>query len=79
MLITELNKKLFTLKYTNIKNYLVVGEKTCIKMSQSKDTVEFIKKRKRNDKKDGQDQVLSFQELKSHFDKNLRLLITELL
>ena len=48
-------------------------------MSQSKDTVEFIKKRKRNDKKDGQDQVLSFQKLKSHFDKNLRLLITELL
>ena len=56
-----------------------MGEKTCIKMSQSKDTVEFIKKRKRNDKKDGQEQVLSFQELKSHFDKNLRLLITKLL
>ena len=38
-------------------------------MSQSKDTVEFIKKRKRNDLKEGQGQVLSFREWKSHFDK----------
>ena len=38
-------------------------------MSQSEDTVEFIKKRKRNDEKEGQDQVLSFRGLKSHFDK----------
>ena len=38
-------------------------------MSQSEDTVEFIKKRKRNDEKEGQDQVLSFRELKPHFDK----------
>ena len=38
-------------------------------MSQSEDTVEFIKKRKRNDEKEGQDQVLSFRGLKSHLDK----------
>ena len=38
-------------------------------MSQSEDTVEFIKKMRRNDGKEGQDQVLSFRELKSHFDK----------
>ena len=38
-------------------------------MSQSEDTVEFSKKRKRTDEEEGQDQVLSFQELKSYFDK----------
>ena len=41
-------------------------------MSQSEDTVEFIKKRKRNDEKKGQDQVLSFRELKSNFDKKVK-------
>ena len=45
------------------------GKKTCIKMSQSEVTVEFIKKRKRNDLKEGQDQVLPFWWLKCHFDK----------
>ena len=38
-------------------------------MSESEDTVEFSKKKKRNDEEEGQDQVLSFQELKSYFDK----------
>ena len=38
-------------------------------MSESEDTVEFRKKRKRNDEEEGQDQVLSFQELRSYFDK----------
>ena len=38
-------------------------------MSQSEDTVELSKKRKRNDEEEGQDQVLSFRELKSYFDK----------
>ena len=38
-------------------------------MSQSEDRVEFIKKRKRIDEKERQDLVLSFRELKSHFDK----------
>ena len=38
-------------------------------MSQSQNTVEFSKRRKRNDKKEGQDRVLSFLELKSYFDK----------
>ena len=38
-------------------------------MSQSEDTVEFSKKRKRTDEEEGQDQVLSFRELKSYFDK----------
>ena len=38
-------------------------------MSESEDTVEFSKKRKRNDEEEGQDQVLSFPELKSCFDK----------
>ena len=33
-------------------------------MSQSENTVEFSKKRKRNDAEEGQNQVLSFQELK---------------
>ena len=37
-------------------------------MSESEDTVEFSKKRKRNDEEEGQDQVLSFRELKSYFD-----------
>ena len=40
-----------------------------MKMSQSEDTVELSKKRKRNDEEEGQDQVLSFRELKSYFDK----------
>ena len=40
-------------------------------MSQSENTVEFSKKRKRNDAEEGQNQVLSFQELKSYFDKKL--------
>ena len=38
-------------------------------MSESEDTVEFSKKRERNDEEEGQDQVLSFRELKSYFDK----------
>ena len=38
-------------------------------MSESEDTVEFGKKRKRNDEEEGQDQVPWFQELKSNFDK----------
>ena len=38
-------------------------------MSESEDTVEFSKKRKRNDEEEGQDQVLSFRELKSCFDQ----------
>ena len=38
-------------------------------MSQSENTVEFSKRTKRNGKKEGQDQVLSFRELKSYFDK----------
>ena len=38
-------------------------------MSQSEDTVEFIKKRKRIDEKERQDLVLSFRELKSDFVK----------
>ena len=38
-------------------------------MSQSEDAVEFIKKRKRIDEKERQDLVLSFRELKFHFDK----------
>ena len=38
-------------------------------MSQSEDTVEFSKKRKINDKEEGQDQVLPFRELKSCFNK----------
>ena len=47
-----------------------MGEKeTCIKMSESEDTIEFSKKRIRNDEEEGQDQVLSFQELKSYFDR----------
>ena len=45
------------------------GKKTCIKISQSEDIVEFIKKRKRNNKKEREDQVLSFRKLKSQFDK----------
>ena len=40
-------------------------------MSESEDTIEFSKKRKRNDK-EGQDPVLSFQELKSYFDKKFK-------
>ena len=31
--------------------------KTCIKMSQSEDTIEFIKKWKKNNEKEGQDQA----------------------
>ena len=31
--------------------------KTCIKMSQSEDTVDFIKKWKKNDEKEGQDRA----------------------
>ena len=38
-------------------------------MSESEDTVEFSKKRKRNDEEEGLDQVLSFRELKSYLDK----------
>ena len=38
-------------------------------MPESEDTAEFSKKRKRNDEEEEQDQVLSFQELKSYFDK----------
>ena len=38
-------------------------------MSQSEDIVEFSKKRQRNDEEEGQDQVLSFRELKTQFDK----------
>ena len=38
-------------------------------MSESEDTVEVSKKRKRNDEEEGQGQVLSFQELKFYFDK----------
>ena len=38
-------------------------------MPESEVTVEFSKKRKRNEKEEGQDQVLSFRELKSYFDK----------
>ena len=38
-------------------------------MLQAEDTVEFSKKRKRKNEKEGQDQVLSFRELKSNFDK----------
>ena len=38
-------------------------------MSQSEDTVEFSKKRKINDKEEGQDQVLFFRESKSYFNK----------
>ena len=37
-------------------------------MSESEDTIEFGKKRKRNKEEEGQDQVLSFRELKSYFD-----------
>ena len=37
-------------------------------MPQSENAVEFSKKRKRNEK-EGKDQVLSFLELKSYFDK----------
>ena len=40
-------------------------------MSRLEDTVEFSKKEKRNDEKEGKDQVLCFPELKSHFDKKL--------
>ena len=40
-------------------------------MSQSEDTVKFREKKKRNnEEKEGQDQVLFFQVLKSCFDKN---------
>ena len=53
MLTTELSKRLFTLKHASIKNYLVVGDENYIKMSQSENTVEFIKKWKRNDEKEG--------------------------
>ena len=38
-------------------------------MSQAEDTVEFSKKRKRKNEEEGQDQVLSFRELKSNSDK----------
>ena len=38
-------------------------------MPESEDTAEFSKKRKRNDEEEEQDRVLSFQELKSYFDK----------
>ena len=38
-------------------------------MSESEVTVELSKKRKRNEEEEGQDQVLSFRELKSYFDK----------
>ena len=38
-------------------------------MSESEVTVEFSKKRKRNDEEEGLDQVLSFRELKSYLDK----------
>ena len=38
-------------------------------MAQSEDTIEFARKVKETTKKKGQDQVLSFRELKSHFDK----------
>ena len=41
-------------------------------MSQSEGTVEFSRKRKRNDEKEGQGQVLSFQELKSYFDEKFQ-------
>ena len=41
-------------------------------MSESEDTVEFSKKRKRNDEEEGQDQVLSFRKLKSYFDKKFQ-------
>ena len=44
-------------------------------MSQSEDAVEFIKKRKRIDEKERQDLVLSFRELKSHFDKKFEAII----
>ena len=38
-------------------------------MSESEVTVELSKKRKRNEEEEGQDQVLSFRELKLYFDK----------
>ena len=38
-------------------------------MSQSEDTAEFRKKGKKTDQEEGQDQVPSFRELKSYFDK----------
>ena len=44
-------------------------------MSKSEDAVEFIKRTKWNDEKEGQDQVLSFRELKSHFDKKFEAII----
>ena len=44
-------------------------------MSQSENTVEFSKRTKRNGKKEGQDQVLSFRELKSYFDKKFEDII----
>ena len=45
-------------------------------MSQSEDTVEFSKKRKINDKEEGQDQVLSFRD---SLIRNLRILMTNFL
>ena len=40
-------------------------------MSQSEDTVKFrMKKKRKNEEQEGQDQVLFFQVLKSYFDKN---------
>ena len=40
-------------------------------MPESEVTVEFSKKKKRNEEEEGQDQVLSFRELKSYFDKKI--------
>ena len=47
----------------NIKNYLVAGEENLYKNVNQKIPL------KKNDEKEGQDQVLAFRELKSHFDK----------
>ena len=44
-------------------------------MPESEVTVEFSKKKKRNEEEEGQDQVLSFRELKSYFDKKFEDII----
>ena len=44
-------------------------------MPESEVTVEFSKKRKRNEKEEGQDQVLSFRELNLILIKKLRILM----
>ena len=77
--ITELNKKLCTLKYMNIKQHLLVMEKKLVLRCHNQRISLNLKKRQRNDEEDGQDQVLSLRELKAYLIKNLRILMKNFL